>query len=89
MPTGSSLLARVRTKVCPNFLLNTCYAIQKNITNIQNINYFPLLFFHGGFPMALCISMYFTTATGVSYVKTLSNASFIKFAILLYYKTTE
>ena len=86
MPTSSSSLAKVRTKVCPNFLLNTCYVIQKNITNIQNINYFPLLSFHGGFPIALCISMYFTTAGGVSYVtdgnsfpsvKTLSNASLI------------
>ena len=25
---------RVRTMVCSNFLLNTCYAIQKNITKI-------------------------------------------------------
>ncbi len=60
--------------------------------NIQNINYFLLLFFHGGFPSALCISMYFTTACGVLYVtdgnsfpsvKTLSNASFMKFAMPL------
>ena len=54
----------------------------KGNTNIQNINYF-FLFFHGGFPSALCISMYFTTPGGVSYVKTLYKAALMKFAMLL------